>query len=97
MFVAMPEPSLALRQARLRLERAVNTVQDTMEHGDFSDRDAVQKAISRIIIFTNSVATSLEHSSDDNQVVKDAADLLWKLGESLGIEVDDGRDGLPRE
>lgn len=93
MFVSMTDPSHTLHQARLRLDRAVSTVRDTIELGELSDRDAVQRAITRIVIFANSVATSLQQSSGGNQAVCDAADLLWKLGESLGIEVDEGRDG----
>lgn len=72
-----------LRMAQPRLERAMMTFQE-LNRQDFSaERLAV--ALSRLVIFTNTMATAIQSMSrdPDAELLGDCADLLWSFGEEL--------------
>jgi len=77
--------------AELRMERAVNTTADLLDEASIIPV-TVQSAVTRIIIAANTIARALDQSGGDPEVTRKTADLLWRLGEGLGIRADGARD-----
>lgn len=84
-------PITTVHQAKLRLARAIDTVSEQLLDADTVDHETVIGSITRIVIATNSLAELLWHAEGDTRVQKEAADLLWQLGEGLAINGDHSR------
>lgn len=85
---SMERAKSSFRAAEMRLDRAVSTVSAQLRKVGKTD-DELKGAVHRIVIFANTVAEALS-ASEQTQATRQAADLLWKLGEGLHMINTDG-------
>lgn len=69
--------------AKMRLDRAISTVGEQLRQKD-KNNEELEGAVRRIVIFVNTVAEALS-ASEGTPDAQRAADLLWRLGEGLGM------------
>lgn len=74
---------------KTRTDRAISSMNECLDC-DKPDRRMVLEAVTRIVIATNSFATQL-HAHSTIPDARQLADLLWSIGEGLGISADGHR------
>lgn len=84
----MDEARASFNAAERRLDRAISTVGEKLRKASRTN-DELEGTIRRIVIFANTVAEALSHA-EQTPATAQAADLLWKLGEGLGMTNTDG-------
>lgn len=78
--------------ARMRLDRAVSTTRDLLDHSPPDTSSGIEGAVTRIVIALNSLAHVLQSDGAATMSGPQVADILWSFGEDLGIRTDGARD-----
>ena len=88
---AMHDAQSLLQTAEMRLDRALLNVGELIDSGEPINPQSYVGSITRLVISMNTMAQALRAGASEEAVSNEVANLLWRFGESLGIQTDAAR------